>query len=200
MALDEVLSLFEEYWKEVGESSLNIQYKDGKDFEALLRDGKEMLKIYYEKQPHDDFTILAIEEPFSFLIEGLPIPIVGVIDLMEQDESGTVIITDFKTSSKSYSADEVDNSQQLTIYNMAVNANGYRDREILLRFDVLIKTKVPKFEQYYTTRSNEDMKRITKRILSVWDGIRKGVFIPNDTNWKCKGCFYKNHCNEWFRR
>jgi len=61
-------------------------------------------------------------------------------------------------------------------------ANGFAGREILLRFDCLIKTLKPKFETYYTVRSEVDEKRLIKKIQQVWDGISKGVFVPNDTN------------------
>ena len=32
----------------------------------------------------------------------------------------------------------------------------------------------------------------------VWAGIRNGVFIPNDTGWKCPYCVYRETCNQWF--
>ncbi len=83
---------------------------------------------------------------------------------------------------------------------MAAKANGYAEREILLRFDALIKTKTPKFESYYTTRSEWDEKKTAKKIIKVWEGISKGIFIPNDTSWKCSNCAYKGACDEWFRR
>jgi len=34
--------------------------------------------------------------------------------------------------------------------------------------------------------------------VQVWEGIQKGVFIPNDTSWKCKNCSYKVACDSWF--
>ncbi len=93
---------------------------------------------------------------------------------------------------------EVNQNLQMTIYHLAARANGYGDREILLRLDCLIKTKVPKFEQFYTTRADWDERKMVKKIMAVWDGITKGVFIPNDTSWKCKGCGHKTACREWF--
>ena len=94
----------------------------------------------------------------------------------------------------------MDRNFQLTLYQIATKTNGYSDREILLRFDCLIKTKTPKFEQYYTTRSDLDEQRAARKIAEVWNGIEKGVFIPNDgsSNWKCKGCAYKKACDDWF--
>ncbi len=119
------------------------------------------------------------------------------MDLIEEDDAGTIIITDFKTSGRAYSADEVDQNQQLTLYQMAMKAIGYDKREILLKFDTLIKTKTPKFEQYWTTRSELDEHRLTRKAIKVWDGIQKNVFIPNDTSWKCKGCAFKQACDEY---
>ena len=81
---------------------------------------------------------------------------------------------------------------------MALKANGYKDREILLRFDTLIKTKTPKFEQYYTTRGVTEELRLIRKIEKVWEGINAEIYIPNDTSWKCKKCPYRKACDEWF--
>ena len=59
--------------------------------------------------------------------------------------------------------DEIDKSLQLTLYQLAAKASGYKCSEVLLRFDVLIKTKVPKFEQYYTIRSENDERRAIRK-------------------------------------
>ena len=65
----------------------------------------------------------------------------------------------------------MDRNQQLTFYQMAARANGFNHREIVLKFDTLIKTKKPKFEQYYTVRSEIDEKRLIRKKL---ENIRKG--------------------------
>ena len=127
-------------------------------------------------------------------------PIIGAMDLIEEDESQTLIITDFKTSGRAYSVDEVDNNFQMLIYYMAARANGYADREIILKFDTLIKTKKPKFEQYFTVRSEIDEIRAIRKIQAVWNGIKNNVFVPNDTGWKHKNCAYRKVCDEWFLR
>ncbi|MGD0282348.1 MAG: PD-(D/E)XK nuclease family protein [Dissulfurispiraceae bacterium] len=200
LKLDEIIRFFEQKWKSVAEDNSNIRYKEGKNFNVLLNEGKSLLTAHYNSCSQDNFRVVAIEEPVSFIMEGIPVPIIGVVDLIEEDDSGTVVITDYKTSSKAYSEDDIEGNPQLTLYYMALKSNGYGNREILLKFDVLIKTKTPKFEQYYVTKTEMDVRRMKKKIHQVWDGISKGVYIPNDGNWKCKGCFYKSHCDEWFRR
>ena len=197
LSLKQVHDLFIETWHSIAKDHDDIRYANGADFITHLIAGKDLLTAWYSKLPDDHFNVLAIEEAFCFLVPGIPIPIIGAMDLIEEDESGTLIITDFKTSAKSYSKDEVEQNQQLTVYQMAAVRNGYHDREILLRFDTLIKTKTPKFEQYWTTRTRTDERRMIRKINSVWDGISKGVFVPNDLSWKCKGCAYKTACDNY---
>jgi putative RecB family exonuclease len=198
LLLKEIQESFEGFWRELAEDNPNIQYSEGKDFETLLREGKELLAVWYGKLPENDLRVIGVEEPFILTIRELAIPLIGYIDLLEEDESGTLVITDIKTSGRSYSNDEVDKNLQLTIYQLAAKANGYREREILLKFDCLIKTKTPKFEQFWTSRSEIEEKRAIKKIQEVWRGIHKEIFIPNDGHWKCKNCGFKKHCDEWF--
>ena len=196
--LNDVHHLFEENWRAVAELNDEIRYSNGKDFQTLLISGIDLLTAWYHKLPDDNFKVISVEEAFSFNIKDLPLPIIGATDLIEEDDSGTIIITDWKTSARAYGIDEVDRNQQLTCYQMAAKKNGFGHREILLRFDTLIKTKKPKFEQYYTVRGEIDEKRLVRKIHKVWEGISRGVFIPNDTSWKCPNCHYRQHCDEWF--
>ena len=200
MPLKDIHELFENLWPDAAEGREDIKYAKGKDFETLLMEGRDLLTAWYMRLSDDNFNILAIEEAFSFNIPGVEVPIIGAMDLIEEDESQTIIITDFKTSGRAYSADEVDNNFQVLIYYMAARANGYADREIILKFDTLIKTKKPKFEQYFTVRSEVDELRAIRKIQAVWNGIKNKVFVPNDTSWKHKNCAYRKVCDEWFLR
>jgi len=194
--IDVWLTLFEETWLSMVQNCEKpIRFSKGHTMESLLSLGKSLLHTYITNLPNDTFHVLATELAFQMRIPGVPIPIIGVFDLVEQDESGHIIITDFKTSSKAYSRTDIDKS--LTVYYMAAKQYGYNDNEILLRFDCLIKTRQPKFEQYYTIRTEDDESRTIKKIQQVWDGIQKEVYIPNDTGWKCGYCAFKNQCDAW---
>ena len=198
MSAKQLQEIFESQWQRLAQDREDIQYKQDKDYDTLLLEGKELLSIFHQKLPEDEGSIIAIEEPFEFWLDNLPVPIIGVYDLVLADAAEVITIVDHKTVGKAYSNSDIDKNFQLTVYNLAAKSNGFKDREILLRFDVLVKTKVKKFEQYYTTRTElEEMKAI-KKILAVYDGITKGVFIPNDTSWKCSGCAFKQACENWF--
>jgi putative RecB family exonuclease len=199
MLRNDVQDLFKRLWTEAAKDRDDIRYADGKDFETLLTQGIDLLTAWYSNQDdNNNYRVLAIEEAFSFDIADIPVPIIGAVDLVEEDEAGTIIITDHKTAARSYSANDIDRNMQMTIYQMAAKSNGFADREILLRFDCLIKTKKPKFESYYTIRTENDEKRMIKKIQQVWNGISKGVFVPNDSSYRHKNCQYRQYCDEWF--
>ncbi len=199
MLLTDIHELFKKLWTEAAKGRDDIRYADGKDFEKLLTQGIDLLTALYSNQEdNNNYRVLAIEEAFSFDIADIPVPIIGAIDLVEEDEVGTIIITDHKTAARSYSANDIDRNMQMTIYQMAAKSNGYEDREILLRLDTLIKTQKPKFMSHYTVRTEADEKRLIKKIRHVWDAISKEVFIPNDRSWRCNNCQYRQYCQEWF--
>ena len=85
LPLKELHQLFEKYWRDAAEGRDDIQYKKGKNFEILLMEGKDLLTAYYHKLPEDNFKVLAIEQPFRFTVKNLPISIIGIVDLIEED-------------------------------------------------------------------------------------------------------------------
>ena len=104
MKLRDIHDCFEDLWTKTAAEREDIKYAEGKDFETLLMQGIDLFTAWYLKHSaDDDFNILAIEEPFSFTIPGVEVPIIGAMDLIEEDESQTLIITDFKTSGRAYS-------------------------------------------------------------------------------------------------
>ena len=189
---------FDHHWEELAHGRGDITYKPGKSYHTYRDEGKELLRAFSRELPQEDCKILGVEQPFACEIEGLAVPLIGIYDLVLEDPAGIITIVDHKTASKSYTMADANQNLQMTIYHMAARANGYGERDILLRLDVLIKTKTPKFEQYYTARGDWEERRTIKKIQAVWEGITKGVFIPNDGSWKCGNCGYKTACKEWF--
>ena len=108
MLLKDIHDLFKDLWQQTAYGRDDIQYAEGKDFDTLMMNGIDLLTAWYHKLPDDDFKVIGIEEAFSFTLPGASIPIIGAIDLAEEDDSGTIIITDFKTSSRAYPIDEID--------------------------------------------------------------------------------------------
>ena len=200
LTLNQLQERFIYHWTIRAADNDEIKFKSDSGFNSLMEQGKALLKVYHESFSEENTTVIAIEEPFRFAIDNLPIPIVGVMDLVEEDDQGNIIITDFKTAARSYTETDVSKNPQLTLYHLASKLNGYGERNIIMKLDVLIKTKTSQFKRYYTARDRLDEIRAIRKIQEVWKGITKGVFIPNDTSWKCTECFYKTACNDWYRQ
>ena len=77
--------VFEFHWQRLAQDREEIQYKPEKDFHTLLLQGKELLSVFHHQLPEDQSDILGIEEAFRFEIEGLPVPLIGVYDLVLED-------------------------------------------------------------------------------------------------------------------
>ena len=198
LSIDDLHTIFESFWDEET-SGRKIKYTKGNTQKSHLSMGKALLEVYAQNYHQNAFTVIGVEQAFEFYIDGVDVPIIGAADLIEEDECGTIIISDYKTAAKAWSKDQVDKNLQVTVYQMAAQSNGFADREILLRIDCLIKTKVPKFEPYYTVRTEKDIHNTQMKIRKVWEGIQSQVYIPGDGSWKCKNCMYKSHCDKWFK-
>jgi len=199
LTINQLQESFAHHWTIRAMDNEDIKYSRESCFEKLMEQGKALLSTYHESFAEENNAVLAIEEPFRIAIENLPVPIVGVMDLIEEDPQGNIIITDFKTAARSYTEADVSRNPQLTLYHLASKLSGYADRNIIMKLDVLVKTKTPQFKRYYTARDRLDEIRAERKIKEVWKGITKGVFIPNDTSWKCTDCFYKTACNNWYQ-
>ena len=190
---------FEIYWKGAVESNGLIQYAPSNNYESCLKQGRKLLEIFCQEYLDDtQYQVLEIEKDFSLNIDNLLYPIIGYIDLVETDEFGNILLTEYKTSGKSYSKNQIDLNDQVTLYHLAMQTI-YPDREIISKIDCLIKTKIPKFDQYYTFRDADDHRRLVNTIFQVAKGIEAEVFIPNTNSWKCSGCEYKTACNKWLK-
>ena len=62
MSLKDVHKSFEKYWHRVAEGRTDIKYAEGKDFETLLMEGRDLLTAWYMKLSEDNFKVLAVEE------------------------------------------------------------------------------------------------------------------------------------------
>ena len=74
LTLKQIHELFETHWKQTAQNRDDIQYKEGKNFETLLSEGRDLLTAYYHKLPDDEYKVIAIEEPFVFYLPELEVP------------------------------------------------------------------------------------------------------------------------------
>jgi len=113
----------------------------------------------------------------------------GKIDMIAEN-----IVHEIKTSGRSYSQQEADESLQLTWYAFAYQLLYNRKPENL-KFVVLIKTKVPKIQILETTRTQQDFTRLHQLMTNAIKTIQLSAFYPNPlTKYGCGGCPFQSVC------
>lgn len=184
------LAVFTAAWEAEVEKQ-EVFYDHGEDFASLLALGQEMLKVF-ARSAHP-LKVIAVEVPFEFKLEHpqtgkeFPVPIKGVIDLIEEDDNGTLWVVDHKTAGRAYSEQQVAGDLQMLIYAAAVKQlDVVEGREALMRFDVLLKTKQPQFLRYRMRREDRDLGRLFQIVEGIWRAIEAEAFYPRcciSTRW-----------------
>lgn len=195
-----ILDLWHESWKKQLELSVNgVKYDERKDESehSLCNLGVKMFSDPDTIALVDSLKPLVIEEKpqielkIELRVPGVPIPIVGYIDMIEQDG----VPCDFKTSARSWNQDQADSEMQPTFYLAALNQIGHYlpgsdSKSMAFRHYVFVKTKKPQVQIWESSRTAADLFWLFGLIRDVWQGISTGVFPPNPGTWKCSA----RHC------
>lgn len=133
----------------------------------------------------------AIERRVELRVPGIPVPVIGYIDVMLAGG----VPGDFKTSNRSWSEDRAQNEQQSLFYLAALNQVGETVPGWRFRHFVFVKTKTPKFQEFEHAHSAAECLQLFSTIRKVWQAIEAESFVENTSSWKCspKYCdFYAN--------
>ena len=142
-----------------------------------------------------------IERRIELQVPGVPVPIVGYIDLIEADG----VVCDFKTSARSWDQKKADFELQPIFYLAALNQAGYlktfgglppKLHGWPFRHYCFIKTKKPQVQIWESYRTIGQMFWLFGLIKETWEAINAGAFPPNTTTFKCspKYCEYWGIC------
>lgn len=131
-------------------------------------------------------------------IPGYPMNLTGKIDVQEGSDS----IRDTKTSAKTPNAAAADESNQLTLYALAVKVvDGQAPAKVFLDTLVDLKTGA-KPVVLESRRTDADFRVMLARVERAMEVVEKGAFVPaNQTDWWCSDrfCGYAPTC-PFFRR
>lgn len=135
----------------------------------------------------------AVQRHWRIELPNYPMDLLGVTDI---EEGGTV--RDTKTSAKSPKPNEADLSDQLTLYALAKRVLDKTPGTIKVALDYLVDLKTaPKIVVRESTRDEDDMRVMLRRIEVAERAIEKGVFVPaRQSDWWCsqRWCGYFNSC------
>ena len=131
---------------------------------------------------------VAVEQRFYTMIG--KIPVLGFIDLIDDEKEGKTIV-DSKIVSRVKSAAETNSDGQLTLYARVAAVER-------VRFDCFVKLKTkPAIKTVESTRTAADYMWIERVFDDVAKAISAGIFPPTDpANWACseKWCGYYDRC------
>lgn len=148
-----------------------------------------------EAAPHIEPT--HVQRRWAIEIQGLPFDLVGAIDLQEGLKAGR----DTKTSGKTPNHAIADQSDQITMYSLAILVlDGASPEEMIL--DYLIDNKLPVYRQFRSRRDADDYRVLMNRVENAAEVIQKGAFTPaQPTDWHCSldYCSFARTC-KYFKR
>ena len=171
-----------------------IHYKKGETELELLDKAKGLLTLYYDEGPRE---VSGSEVPFKVPLvdlstgEVLDIPLMGYMDLVENEET----ITEIKTTATVLDIENLDVQFQLLAYHYAFETL-FKKKPKSLKIINLVKNKKPRMEIRETKHLKRDHRWFFHTVKEVIRGIRQGLFFPNPS-FRGRGCEFQEQCVGW---
>lgn len=133
-----------------------------------------------------------LERKIELMVPGVPIPVIGYIDVILADG----VPADFKTSSKSWTMDRAQKEQQSLFYLGALNQAGETVPGWEFVHFVFVKTKTPQFQELRHKHAPAEVFGLFTTIRQVWSAIQAETFVKNTSSWKCspRWCDFYSKC------
>src|SRR5206468_4537185 len=192
-ALDQLLRVFEADWYAQNLDQVDIGDNESQD--TILLKGKELLALYFHapaKPVREAELFFQVPLVHPRTGEVLPVPLRGVIDLIEEGD----VLVELKTSQRRWSVTDLPDNVQLTAYSYAYQMLFGRPVKELKLVN-LMRTKHAAIETHITGREPADHERLFHLGKELLKAVQTGVFIPNRGCWLCRDCEYDQDCREW---
>ncbi len=186
-------AFFAQAWRQQLERDQQIEWGTDKP-DDLLADGERILKAPKIRELLDDLRQKVGPEPVvekrvELQVPGVPIPIIGYIDVITADG----VPGDFKTSAYAWTQDKAEGETQSLFYLAALNQAGIEVPGNLFRHYVFTKNSRPTAQTFEHRHSPGEVFWLFELIQQVWRGIEAEVFPSNPTGWKCG----PKYCDFW---
>lgn len=191
--------------KDIARDALTRQWLDvepnAEDAEEGMESGRDAavdasvsLAELHHKIAAPTFAPTHVQRSWVLDIQGLPIQLVGTIDIQE----GLTSIRDTKTSGKSPNKSTAETSLQLTTYALAVRQHdGAAPEKVVL--DYLVRTPKrhdTKLVQLESRRTDADFPHLLERVYQASRVLESGLFTPAPLDaWWCS----RTWCGYWDR-
>jgi len=177
-SLDDVLKYYEENWVSEG-------YANEEEEEGYFSYGKEILTTFYKIHIKDYKPPIAVEHLFNIKVQG--IPITGFIDRVDKLEDNRAEIIDYKSGKNIFDRTHVEENEQLTLYQLAVEESIGLEVGKLTLYHLPSQTPVS-----VEARNREKIDSLKSKILEVSELIANGEFEAKEGRF-CP-CDFPEHC------
>ena len=188
ISLEEILKLYEQNW-------IDDWYNDKASKAKRRQQGKDILKVFYEKHKDNWPEALYLEKEFNWKIKGPSAKlgtsgeadyiVRGAIDRIDKYEGGLKLV-DYKTGQPKKKLDFTD-KEQLLIYQLAAG-ELFREEIKALSFYYLDDNSEAEF-----LGSAKDLEKIKVKIIAVIEEIKQGKFPPRASQ-LCDWCDFNGIC------
>lgn len=133
-----------------------------------------------------------IERPVSFTVPGVPIPVIGYIDIIDDDGQ----LYDIKTSKYGWTDEQAIDELQPDFYLVAMDDAGDTRHAGMFNHVILIKSiDAPAGYIITTARALNYRERVYTIVQNTWNAIEAGDFQQSD-NSPCNSCSMRNICGK----
>jgi putative RecB family exonuclease len=152
----------------------------------------ELMQTLDRLNPLVDDDGLYMERKVELRVPGVPVPIIGYIDLVTRDG----IPHDFKTSKYAWSQDKAREEIQPLFYVAAMNQMGMPSPGMRFRHIVVTKAKQSKVQVIEVQHTIDALFFLFELIQKVWKAIESEAFVMNPNAWLCspKYCSFYSTC------
>jgi len=201
ISVKEVAEHIDRHWGDAADEE-QVLFKAATESEKLLVKCQDLVACYLNRFADSDEHVLGVElamttalaDPFTG--EVIPMPMVGVVDLLIETDAGAVLV-DFKTAARGGEPIEQQYEIQLGCY-----AAMYRELfglpEAGLEIRTLVKTKQPRIEVHrFESRSAQHFARLFAVLHEYVAALDRGQFNYRPGT-GCMFCDMRHeHCKAW---
>lgn len=183
---------FSDHFLELEKTEGPVDYADEETRQKVLSCAWSTIKAYMASDEVTSQMPLGVEVGLSANIPGLPVPVRGVIDLVQHD----LTAVDYKSAAAKPDTGHAafDHELQLVTYQMMIE-EATRDTPPSLDLIYLVKTKIPQVIRVKTPPANDQHKQhVTDLYRIAYEGITDEWFHPQP-GIQCSWCQYRKECS-----
>ena len=172
-----------------------VRWDDAVERTEAIESGAKLLQAYIaDNEVRAPAKPLGVEVALEAEIDGIPIPLVGVADLVREGNK----LTDFKTTGVTPNPflEAWQHELQVTAYDLLIEAStdrGVSEAELVF----LVKTKTPKIVRQVLPAPDETQRERFKALARTYvEGVSERKYHPCPGQ-HCAWCSFRDECRQW---